>query len=84
MKEAISTMEKRFANVRVIDTAAAYRAADAQISAMYKALTPSAGSGDMNEYLRDCGNLILFDKLEQQYHKNRNLSGNYDRGVYSN
>lgn len=79
-----SYQQQRFANVRVIDTAAAYRAADAQISAMYKALTPSAGSGDMNEYLRDCGNLILFDKLEQQYHKNRNLSGNYDRGVYSN
>lgn len=76
--------QQRFARVQVIDTAAAYRAADAQISAMYKALTPSAGSGNMNEYLRDCGNLILFDKLEQQYHKNRNLSGNYDRGVYTN
>ena len=76
--------QQRFNNVRVIDTAAAYRAADAQISAMYKSLTPSAGSGDMNEYLRDCGNLILADKLEQQYHKNRDMSGNYNRSVYSN
>lgn len=76
--------QQRFSRIQIIDTAAAYRAADAQISAMYKALTPSAGSGDMNEYLRDCGTLILFDKLEQQYHKNRDMSGNYNRGVYVN
>ncbi len=72
--------QERFSKIVEIDTAAPYRKADAAISAFYRQFNESK---TMNDWLgTDCAMIITADRLERQIHKNRNLSGDYNRDTY--
>jgi len=72
--------QERFSKVVEIDPAIPYRKADAAISAFYQQFNES---DNMNDWLgTDCAMFITADRMEAQIHKNRNLSGGYDRGTY--
>ena len=75
-----SKQQERFARVVEYDPAVPYRKADYEVSQFYQQFNQSK---NMNDWLRtDCALLIQASKLEEQFHRNRNLSGNYNRDTY--
>ena len=73
--------QRRFDRLVPFDNSGYYRAMDAQISKIYQSVYTGNG---MNDLLNDCGMLIVMDKLEEQFHKNRDMSGRYNRTTYQN
>ena len=65
----------RLYNVVPFDNSWMYQQHEAEVSAYYKAMSPSH---DMNGWLNDCGFIIMMDKLEEQYHKNKDGKRRYD------